>query len=133
MKRFVLGILLLLITAGSPLAQAQGKNVYSYAIPCSALWLAVRDTVRNSGHYAIVLIDNNEMVASFAIGVGQGLRIESAVLNPKGETCEMQVQPLYQPGLSNDDGDFKKRVEAAMAQLKSIQTAPPAKTETPNR
>jgi hypothetical protein len=130
MKRFVLVILLLLIAAGSPLAQAQGRNQYSYAIPCSALWPAVKDTVRNSGYYAIVLIDNNEMVASFAIGVGQGLRIESAVLNAKGETCEMQVQPLYQPSLSNDDGDFKKRVEAKMAQLKSAQTAPPAKTET---
>jgi hypothetical protein len=129
MKRLVPGILLWLIAAGS--AFAQGKNIYSYAIPCSELWPAVKDTVRNSGYYAVVLIDNTEMVASFAIGVGQGLRIESAVLNAKGESCEMQVQPLYQPGLSNDDGDFKKRVGAAMAKLKSSPTAPPAKPDPP--
>jgi hypothetical protein len=70
MKRLVSGILLWLIAAGS--AFAQGRNTYSYAIPCSGLWPAVKDTVRNSGYYAIVLIDDTEMVASFAIGVGQG-------------------------------------------------------------
>jgi hypothetical protein len=130
MRRFVLVILLLLIAGGSAFADAQ-KDMYS--IPCNTLWPAVKYIVRNSGYYAIVLIDNTEMAASFAIGVGQGLRIESVVLSGKGDTCEMQVQPLYQPALSNDGGDFKKRVDAALANLKSAQPAPSAKPETPSK
>ena len=129
MRRFVLTILLLLIASGLAFAEAQ-KEMYS--VRCSTLWPAVRYTVRNSGYYAIVMIDNTEMAASFAIGIGDGLRIESVVLNAKGDTCEMQVQPLYQPGLSNDAGDLKKRVDAAMANLKSTQAIPPAKPDTPH-
>ena len=60
MRRFVLVILLLLIAGGSAFADAQ-KDMYS--IPCSTLWPAVKYIVRNSGYYAIVLIDNTEMAA----------------------------------------------------------------------
>jgi len=128
MRRFGFVILLLLTAGGSAFASAQ-KDLYS--MPCSALWPSVKATVRNSGYYAIVMIDNTEMAASFAIGVGQGLRIESVVLNVKeGDTCEMQVQPLYQVGFSNDGGDFKKRVDGTMTMLKSAQAAAPAKPES---
>ena len=131
MRRFGLVILLLLITGGSAFASEQ-KDMYS--MPCSTLWPAVKATVSNSGYYAIVMIDNAEMAASFAIGVGQGLRIESVVLNAKaGDSCEMQVQPLYQPGLSNDGNDFKKRVDATMAYLKSAKEASSTKPETTSK
>ena len=128
MRRFIVTILLLVMASALAFAEAQ-KEMYS--VRCSTLWPAVKFTIRNSGYYAIVMIDNTEMAASFAIGIGDALRIESVVLNATGDTCEMQVQPLYQPGLSNDAGDLKKRVDATMAHLKSTQAIPPAKPRLP--
>lgn len=128
MRRFAVAILTLLIVVEPSFAKMH-KDMYS--VPCGALWPAVKDTVRNSGNYAILMIDNTEMIASFAIGTGPGLRIDSAVLNTKGDTCEMQVQPLYEGPFSNDGGDFKKRVDKALTELQSSQPAAPAKPESP--
>ncbi len=120
MRRFAPLILMLLIVC-QPLFATTRKDIYN--MPCSALWPAVKGTVRNSGDYAVVFLDNTEMIASFAIGVGQGLRIGSAVLNPKGDTCEMQVQ-LHEQAFVDDAGSFKKRVDKTLAELQSNQPAP---------
>ncbi|MFZ0481471.1 MAG: hypothetical protein WAL71_20190 [Terriglobales bacterium] len=127
--RQVAGIVLLWwIAAGTSFAQEQVKN--TYPVNCGVLWPAVRDTVRNSGHYAVVFLDNTEMIATFAIGSGNSLRINSAVLDAIGDTCEMAVQPLYYGALfSNDAGDFKKRVASSLARLKSSKPAAPAKPD----
>ncbi|MGH9493982.1 MAG: hypothetical protein ACRD3B_03210 [Candidatus Sulfotelmatobacter sp.] len=101
--------LLLLTAVGSAFADVESDN---YSVSCASLWPAVKDTVRNSGFYAIVLIDNTEMAASYDIGVGQGPRIESVVLNVKGDNCEMQVQPLYQPTFAND-GEISRNASMA--------------------
>jgi hypothetical protein len=131
MRRFAAVTLMLLIGAEPSFAKVR-KDLYS--VPCSVLWPAVKDTVRNSGNYAILLIDQTEMIASFAIGMGQSIRIDSAVLNAQGDTCEMQVQPLYEgTPFSDDGGDFKKRVDKALAQLQPSQPPAPAKPENPNR
>jgi hypothetical protein len=116
---------MLLIAAGTSFAEAH-RDVYS--IPCSTLWPAVKDTVRNSGEYRILWFDNNEWTASFAVG-GQGssMRINAVVLNAKGENCEMQVQTGYGGGLSDDAHDLKKRVDASLGKQH------PAKSETPNQ
>lgn len=114
MKNLILAGVLVL-TAAPMFGQVQ---VYSYAIPCDALWPAVKDTVRNSGNYATVLLDDAEMVASFAIGVGDGFRIESAILNRTDSGCQLRISPLYQPGLANDAGDFKKRLDNTLSALK---------------
>jgi len=95
-----------------------------YTVSCTVLWSAVKDTLRNSGKYGILSIDNNEMTSSFIIGgtLG-GKRVNSVVLNSKGdEACEMQIQTAYS-GLAHDDaGDFKKRVDESLAKL---QPPPP--------
>jgi len=130
MRRFAAVTLMLLIGAEPSFAKVR-KDLYS--VPCSVLWPAVKDTVRNSGNYAILLIDQTEMIASFAIGMGQSIRIDSAVLNAQGDTCEMQVQPLYEgTPFSDDGGDFKKRVDKALTQLQPSQPPAPAKPENPN-
>jgi hypothetical protein len=103
-----------------------------YPVPCSTLWPAVKDTLRNSGKYGILGIDNTEMTASFVIGgtLG-GKRINSVVLNTKGNDCEMQVQTAFS-GLAHDDaGDFNKRVSESLSRLQPPQPAPPAKPEAP--
>ena len=124
MKRTVVTILLLL-TAIPALASTH-KDVIN--VPCNELWRAVKDTLRNSGKYGIIAIDNAEMTASYNMGGNlMAKRVNSAVLNSKdnGANCELQVQTAYSGIGNNDAGDFKKRVEASLAKLKG-QPLPPA-------
>lgn len=127
MKR-VAGVILIFLMAAVP-SFAQESVEETYSVSCSVLWPAVKDTVRNSGYYAVVFLDNTEMIATFAIGVGNALRIDSAVLNAKGGSCEMQMQPLYSPPLINDAGSFKKRVKSSLARVQSLKPAAPAKPD----
>jgi hypothetical protein len=119
MKRIV-GVTLLLLLTGAP--GFAKTHTETYPVPCSVLWAAVKDTLRNSGKYGIIGIDNTEMTASFNIGgtLG-GKRINSAVLTPKGDTCEMQIQTAYSGLAHNDAGDFKKRVDESLEKLKTAQ------------
>jgi len=87
MKRFAAAAALLFLVATPSFCKT---HVEPYPVSCSVLWPAVKDTLRNSGKYGILGIDNTEMTASFVIGgtLG-GKRINSVVLNAKGDTCEM--------------------------------------------
>jgi len=131
MRRFAVVTLMLLIAAGPSFAKTH-KDMYS--VSCAVLWPVVKDTLRNSGKYGIVGIDNTEMTASFVIGgtLG-GKRINSVVLNAKGDACEMQVQTAYSGFVHNDEGDFKKRVDEFLAKQQPpappAQPSPPAKPE----
>jgi hypothetical protein len=128
MRRIAGMVFLILIVAASSFAKERVKDTYS--VNCGVLWPAVKDSVRNSGYYAVVFLDNTEMIATFAVGSGNTLRINSAVLDAKGDACEMQLQPLYYGALfSNDSADFKKRVDASLARLQSSKPAAPAKPD----
>jgi hypothetical protein len=126
MKRFVV-VALVVLSVAMPSFCKTHKEMYS--VSCSVLWPAVKDALRNSGKYGILGIDGNEMTASFVIGgtLG-GKRINSVVLNGKGDSCEMQVQTAYSGLAHNDAGDFKKRVDESLAHL---QAAPPAAEKKP--
>jgi len=132
MRRFAVVTLMLLIAAGPSFAKTH-KDMYS--MQCSALWPAVKDALRNSGKYGILGIDNTEMTASFVIGgTLSGKRINSVVLNAKGDACEMQVQTAYSGLVHNDEGDFKKRVDESLAKQQPsppAAPAPPAKADSP--
>ena len=117
MKRLAAMGPLLLMTA--PLFAGVRKD--TYPMPCSALWPAVKGTARNSGDYAVVFLDNTEMIATFAIGSGQGLRFGSAVLDSKGDACEMQVQVPEHGNFSDDTGSFKKRVDKTLADMQAAK------------
>ena len=39
----------------------------AFAVPCSTLWPAVKDTLRNSGKYGIISIVNEELTASYNV------------------------------------------------------------------
>jgi hypothetical protein len=134
MKKTILVILLL--TLAAPGFASTHKE--SYNIPCSELWTALKDTLRNSGKYGIIAIDNAEMTASYNIGGNlTGKRINSAVLNSKdnGNGCELQVQTAFSGLANNDAGDLKKRVDASLAKLKGTaapdSTAPPEQPSAP--
>jgi len=119
MKR--LAAFLMLLISSTSLFGGTKKDVYP--MPCGNVWHAVKDTVLNSGEYVTVFLDNSEMIASFAQGVGNSFHIDSAVLNAKGDSCEMQVQ-TNSVAFHDDAGNFKKRVDSSLAPLKSTAAAP---------
>lgn len=124
MKRSGMVVLISLSLAVPALAKTH-KDVFD--VSCATLWPAVKDVLRNSGKYGIIGIDSNEMTASYNIGGTMGgKRINSLVLNPKGDKCELQVQTAYTGLIHDDAGDFKKRVEQSLAKLKETQPAAPA-------
>lgn len=130
MKRSVL--LILLLSLAAPAFASTHKEVYN--VPCNELWRALKDTLRNSGKYGIIAIDNAEMTASYNMGGNlTGKRINSAVLNNKenGASCELQVQTAFSGLANNDAGDLKKRVEESLAKLKS--TPLPSTTVAPEQ
>ncbi|HYM77966.1 MAG TPA: hypothetical protein VE377_18470 [Candidatus Dormibacteraeota bacterium] len=130
--KYILIAALLLSSLTVPAFGKTHKDVYE--VPCTTLWPAVKDVLRNSGKYGIIGIDNTEMTASYNIGGSLGgKRINSLVLNAQGEKCELQVQTAYSGLIHDDAGDFKKRVEESLAKLKGAPPAPApaAKPEEP--
>jgi hypothetical protein len=121
MKRSFLVILLLCLAV--PAFAKTHKDVYN--VPCSVLWPAVKDTLRNSGKYGIISIENTEMTASYNIGgtLG-GKRTNTVLLNGKENSCEMQLQTAYSGLEHNDAGNFKKRVDESLAKLQGAQGSP---------
>jgi len=117
----------LLIFVGPSFAKTHNEK---YSVQCSVLWPAVKETLRNSGYYGILGIDNTEMTASFVIGgtLG-GKRINSVVLNAKENACEMVVQTAFSGLVHDDYGDFKTRVNQSLFRLQHPQLSPPAKPE----
>lgn len=131
MRRVAVAVLMLFIVAVPSFAKTH-KDMYS--VQCSVLWPAVKDTLRNSGKYGIIGIDNTEMTASFNIGgTLAAKRVNSVVLNVKPDGCEMQMQTAFSGLTNNDAGDFKKRVDASLAQQQPAPPAAPAKPESPNK
>jgi hypothetical protein len=128
MMKFVV-VALMLLTLAMPAFGKTHSDIFPVA--CSELWPAVKDTIRNSGKYGIIAVDNSEMTASFNIGGSLGgKRINSVVLNSKGtSSCEMQTQTAFSGLAHNDAADFKKRVEESLAKLKGAKPAEPAKPE----
>jgi hypothetical protein len=121
-KRFV--IVALLPALAVP-AFAAGTHQDVFNVPCSVLWAAVNDTVKNSGKYGILGTDNAAMTASFTAGSGPGARTISVVLHAQGDSCEMQTQVGAGPK-HNDAGAFKDRVTASLARLPAAPAKPAA-------
>jgi hypothetical protein len=127
MKKSAMAALMVLLVAGPSFAKTHKEN---YTVPCATLWPAVKDTLRNSGKYGIISVDNEDLTASFNIGgTLTGKRINSVVLNAKPEGCEMQVQTAFSGLANNDEGDFKKRVDASLEKLKSTSPAAPVQQD----
>lgn len=104
----------------------------SYPIACSELWPAVKDTLGNpDNHYDVVAMDDSAMHAEYDVRHAAHVTISGAILQrinkvtlvPQGTGCEMQVVSNWSGIEHNDRSDFKNRVDASLAKLK---TAPPA-------
>lgn len=128
MKRLITAALLLSLAI--PAFCSTHKDTFS--VSCSVLWPALKDTLRNSGKYGIIGIDNTEMTASYNIGgFLAGKRINSVILNPKGDSCEMQTQTAFSGLAHNDAGDFRERVQKSLEKLQAEQKAASSAAVTP--
>ena len=120
---------------------AAGNKTYktTYPVPCSELWGAVKAALGNPDNYKDVQSDEDKMTADYNVkhsihwsvigAINQGKNRVSLV--PIGATCEMSVMSMYSGLSHNDQGDFKKRVEEALAKLQAPKPADPTKLETP--
>ncbi len=115
------------LAAATALPAVAKTHKDDYTIPCSTLWKAVRDTVRNSGKYGIISINDEEMTASYNIGGNlTGKRVNTVLLNPQGSGCEMQIQTAFSGLVNSDAADFKKRVDDSLAKLPAAPAEAPA-------
>jgi hypothetical protein len=111
------------------------KNTYSLA--CPELWGAVKLALSNPENYKDVQNDDAKMSADYNVKHNVHVSIIGAVnqgknrvsLTPIGTTCEMSVESMFSGFSHNDQGDFKKRVDAALAKLKTTSPPEPAKAE----
>jgi len=115
-------------------AFAAGKKAYktTYPIPCSDLWTAVKLALANPDNYKDVQSDDEKRTASYNVkhsihwsvtgAINQGKNEVS--LSPTGDTCEMSVMSMFSGFSHNDQGDFKKRVDEALAKQKDAPPQP---------
>ncbi len=106
----------------------------TYPDPCSEVWSAVKDTLSNPDSYTVVENNDAQMTASYDVKHSAHVNISGTLLQrtnkvtlvSKGTGCEMQVVSNYSGWEHNDKGDFRTRVDEALAKLKAA-TPPPAK------
>ncbi len=119
--RFVALALLLLFVL--PVFGASHETSYSNS--CSELWPAVKEVINNPGNYKMVSTDDAKWTAFYDVKHKEHLSISGAVaqktnqvtLVSQGTGCQMQVNSSFS-GLTHDDqGDFVKRVNEALAKL----------------
>ena len=113
----------------------------TYPASCTEVWSAVKDTLGNQENYDVVSTDDAQMTATYDVKHSAHVNISGALLQRKnkvtlvsqGTGCEMAVVSNYSGWEHNDQGDFKTRVEEAMAKLKAAPTAtaPAQPAETP--
>lgn len=137
----VIGALLAL--ALSRPAFAAGDKTYknTYPVPCIDLWRAVKVALGNPDNYKDVQSDDDKMAADYNVKHSIHWSIAGAInqgknrvsLAPVGTGCEMSVVSMYSGLSHNDQGDFKKRVDAALAKLQAPKPAEPTKPETPEK
>jgi len=131
---------LMLLALALP-AFGAGNKTYktTYSVPCSEVWGAVKVALGNPDNYKDVQSDEDKMTADYNVkhsihwsvigAVNQGKN--HVTLLPIGTTCEMSVVSMYSGLSHNDQGDFKKRVDEALAKLKNAPPSQPAKPEDP--
>lgn len=102
----------------------------TYPVACSQVWSAVKDTLSNPENYNVAETDDAQMTAKYDVKHSAHVNISGAALQrqnkvklvPEGTGCQMQVVSNYSGWEHNDQGDFKKRVEEAMANPKTTPT-----------
>ena len=129
--------LTLALLLSSALAAPAASHETNYSNSCSELWPAVKDVISNSENYKMVSTDDAKWTAFYDVKHKVHLSISGAVaqktnqvtLVTQGTGCTMQVNSSFS-GLTHDDqGDFVKRVNDALA--KQQEAAKPMELAKP--
>ena len=113
---------LALLLPSVPAALAASHET-SYSNSCNELWPAVKEVISNPENYKMVSSDDAKWTAFYDVKHKVHLSISGAVaqktnqvtLVAQGAGCQMQVNSSFS-GLTHDDqGDFVKRVNEALA------------------
>jgi hypothetical protein len=119
-----------------------GKTYKStYPVACSEVWSAVQETLNVPDNYNVVEIDPALMTATYDVKHSAHVNISGAALQRKnhvalvteGTGCQMQVVSNYSGWEHNDQGDFKKRVDEALAKPKATAPVQPAEPTMPTK
>ena len=134
MKYAVVGLMSLALAL--PVFGAGNKTYKTtYPVSCSEVWGAVKVALGNPDNYKDVQSDDDKMTADYNVKHSIHWSITGAInqgknhvsLLPIGTTCEMSVVSMYSGFSHNDAGDFKKRVDEALAKPKGGTPSEPAK------
>jgi hypothetical protein len=140
MKTRLLFVALLSLALALP-AFGAGSKTYknTYPVPCSEVWGAAKVALGNPDNYKDVQSDEEKMTAIYNVkhsihvsitgAVNQGKN--SVALSPVGTTCEMSVVSMFSGFSHNDQGDFKKRVDEALAKPKADKPSETTKPADP--
>jgi len=134
---FKLRFLALTLLLSSAVAALGASHETNYSNSCSELWPAVKAVISNPENYKMVSSDDPNWTAFYDVKHKVHLSISGAVaqktnqvtLVTQGTGCQMQVNSSFS-GLTHDDqGDFVKRVNDALA--KQQEAAKPAEAAKP--
>ncbi len=95
-----------------------------YRMPCSDVWVAVRETLEDRGNYRIVAMDSEQMRASFIVFGSLYPGVHAVFLKTRGDGCDMDVKMGFTG--NDDEGALRNRVNHALAKRKAAQPTPPA-------
>ena len=118
---------LALLLSSVPAALAASHET-SYSSSCNELWPAVKEVISNPENYKMVSSDDAKWTAFYDVKHKVHLSISGAVaqktnqvtLVAQGTGCQMQVNSSFS-GLTHDDqGDFVKRVNEALAKQPAV-------------
>lgn len=122
MKRLILALVFSALTV--PAVAKTHKD--TYPITCDKLWPSVKSVLK-SDKYKIISIDSTDFSASFGVGGSfTGVMVNTVSLDPDGTGCVMSVNSTFRGITHNDAGDFKTRVDAALAN-QNLTAKPPTK------
>jgi uncharacterized protein (DUF1330 family) len=88
-----------------------------FDVTCNMLWTALKDTLKSSGRYEIIQIDDSDMMAIYDMGSKERDRMDDAILRPEDNRCSMEITEAphqYRLGV-NDTKSLSQRVHAALS------------------
>jgi hypothetical protein len=114
---------LLAVSLCLPAYAANTSSVFD--VPCATLWPVVSDTIRNSGKYEPISIDDTGMTAAYKVGTAWSHANDVVVLKANGTGCQLVVDAPYRGLAYNDARDITERVKRGLAKA-PVDSAQPA-------
>jgi len=92
------------------------KEVHTeiFDVTCNVLWIALNDTLKKSGKYDVLGVDDSDTIAVYMVG-RIDLHFDWVILKSEQNNCAMQIMVSFPKERSHDAGDLIKRVQASLS------------------